>query len=350
MRNIKSIGLLLLLPLLVACSQEEVQVAAEKPPVKVIRVEVQQLEPQDLVEEFTLPGSLEAWKDLTLAAEVSGLVEEVAVEEGTRIRKGQRLVRIDTLTLQANYDSAKSDFELREKTMKRLDKLHGEQLVSAQEYDNATSALQVAAATLRSAEIMLQKGRLDSPIDGFLEERFVEPGEYVSTGDPLIRVVKIDQLKVNVDVPEKDIQFLHKGDRVKIDSSSVNGWGYGQLTGQITHVGYVGAVQTRTYRVQIALPNPDQALRPGMIVRTRFVRRQLEKVLVVPLYTVVERDGRKYIFVKEGDLARQREVVLGATLDGRVVVRSGLQAGDEVIVKGQQLLIDSALVRAGGDI
>ena len=72
-----------------------------------------------------------------------------------------------------------------------------------------------------------------------------------------------------------------------------------------------------------------------MIVRTRFTRRQLNQVLVVPLYAVVDRDGQKYLFIKNGDNARQQKALLGAILSGEVVVREGLHAGDEVVVKGR---------------
>ncbi len=340
---------LLLLPIFTGCGKEEVQVAAETPPAKVIQVETLRVVPQDLVEEFSLPGSLEAWQDLVLAAEVSGPVEQVLAEEGARIKKGQELVRIDSMTLQANLDSALSAHELQAKTAARLKELRQEQLVSAQEYDNAVSALDMAAASLRNARIMLAKGRLESPLNGLLEKRFVEPGEYVGVGDPLVRVVRIDRLKINVDVPEKDVSFLRAGERVRIDGSSVGGWSYGQLEGEITHVGYVGAQLTRTYPVRIGIDNPDGALRPGMIVRVRFVRRMLDQVMVIPLYAVVERDGEKVIFVRDGEHARLQPVRLGATLSGQVVIEAGLKPGDEVIVKGQQLLQDGVRIEGGGN-
>ena len=320
--------------------------AAEVPPIKVTRVETLRVEPRDLIEEFTLPGSLEAWNDLTLSAEISGPIEGVEAEEGDRLIAGEELVRINTQTLQTSYASTRAEFELRQKTERRLKQLIEEQLVSNQEYENAAGALDIAAASLRATEVMLAKGILKSPIDGLLEERFVDPGEYVGVGDPLVRIVQVDRLKVNVDVPEKDIQFLHKGASVSIDSSVINGWGYGTLQGKITHIGYVADPLTRTYRVLIEIANSNEALRPGMIVRTRFTRRQLNQVLVVPLYAVVDRDGQKYLFIQNSKKARQQQVLLGAILSGEVVVREGLQAGDEVVIKGQQLLMDGALINS----
>lgn len=349
MRNTSYLILGMLLALVLpGCSPDESEVPPVAPPVKEVQVEVLKVAPRNLVEDFTLPGSLEAWQDLLLAAEIAGPVEEVLVEEGAAIHQGDELVRIDTLTLQAGQESARSEYELRKKTEDRLARLHAEQLVSTQEYDNAVSALRIAAANLRTADIMLEKAQLVSPLDGLLERRFVEPGEYVGAGDPLVRVVRIDKLKINVDVPEKDISFMKPGDRVVIEGTTTQGWGYDSLEGRISHAGYVGAAQTRTYPVRIEIDNPRGALRPGMIVRTRFVRRNLDQVLTVPLYAVVERDGGKYLFLRDGDLARQQQVVLGVTLNGKVVIREGLAPGDEVVVKGQQLLIDGVRIALGG--
>ncbi len=339
--------LLALVFLLPGCSKQEKEVVAEEAPAKVTRVETLKVAPRDLIEEFTLPGSLEAWKDLTLSAEVAGPIERIGAEEGATVTAGQTLVQIDTLTLQANRESARSVFDLRQKNERRLKQLIDEQLVSTQDYENAVSALDIAAATLRLADIMLAKGTLKTPINGLLEERYIEAGEYVGVGDPLVRVVQIDRLKVIVDVPEKDIQYLHKGAGVTIDSSELSGWGSDSLHGKIANIGYVAAPLTRTYRVQLEIENRNRKLRPGMIVRTRFVRRRLEQVLLIPLYAVVERDEQKYVFVRHSENVHQQKVVLGATLNGEVVVHEGLSAGDEIVIKGQQLLIDGALISTG---
>jgi len=333
--------MMLILP---GCNKEEKSVAAGNAPAKVVPVETHQIIAQNLIEEFSLPGSLEAWKDLMLAAEIAGPIESVGAEEGDRVIANQALVKIDTLTLQINYQSARSVFDLRQKNERRFKQLIDEKLVSTQDYENASSALDIAAASLRSAEFMLSKGTLNSPINGLLEERFVDPGEYVGLGDPLVRVVQIDRLKINVDVPEKDIQYLKKGAIVKIDSSRISDR---SLQGTIIHIGYVADPVTRTYRVRIEIDNSNMALRPGMIVRTRFVRRKLDQVLVVPLYAVVDRDEQKFLFIRNGEQVRQQRVLLGTTLKGEVVVREGLAAGDEVVIKGQQLLLDGMLISSG---
>jgi membrane fusion protein (multidrug efflux system) len=84
-----------------------------------------------------------------------------------------------------------------------------------------------------------------------------------------------------------------------------------------------------------------------MIVRTRFVRRRLDQVLAVPLYAVIDREGQKYLFIRKGETARRQQVALGEILNGEVIIREGLAAGDEVVVRGHQLLADGAPIRSG---
>jgi membrane fusion protein (multidrug efflux system) len=102
---------------------------------------------------------------------------------------------------------------------------------------------------------------------------------------------------------------------------------------------------TRTYRSKIEISNRDGFLRPGMIVRVKFVRRIIRDALVVPLYAVIDRDGQKFVFVEEDGTAVIRQVRLGPIINGTVVVFGGIQAGEHLVVKGQQLLADGGSVR-----
>jgi len=96
--------------------------------------------------------------------------------------------------------------------------------------------------------------------------------------------------------------------------------------------------------VRAKIDNQTETFRPGMIVRARFLRRQLHQVLAVPLSAVINREDKKLLFVRQDDRAMAREVELGAIIDGEVVVTSGLEVGNEVIIKGQQMLIDGARI------
>lgn len=337
--------------LLVSCQQEPAaEMDKQQTPVKVVQVSVEEVRLQDMVESFTLPGSLEAWEDLTLAAELAGPVRWIGPQEGDKLVSNQELARIDSDTLKSDHERYRSTFEVRNRKLERYRKLIDEQLVSQQELDNMELALDEARADLRHSELLLEKSSVRTPINGILDDLLVDVGEYVKVGDPLLRIVQVDRLKVLVDVPEKDVPFLQIGETVKITPAVINDTrSVYHLNGTIEYIAYTADDLTRTYRARIIIDNSSGLLRPGMIVRARFVRQQMNQVISAPLYAVLDRDDEKLVFVEEEGVARQQVVTTGSAVGQRVIIHRGLKPGERLIVKGQQLLVDGARVASGGN-
>lgn len=340
-----------LLVFVVGCQpeQESTAIAQEAPPVKVVQVSVETVKSKKMVETFTLPGSLEAWEDLTLAAELNGAIRWIGPEEGDPLKSGQDILKIDTDTLQADYERHRISFEIKQRKFDRYEKLVSQQLVSQQELDDMKYSLEEVRADLRHSELMLLKGVLRSPVVGVLDDLMVDRGEYVVTGQPMARIVQVDRLKVMVDVPEKDVSYLKVGDDIRIVGAVIDGKEAVTTVGRIQHIAYTADPATRTYRAKIAIDNKDGVLRPGNIVRAHFSRRNIQNALSVPLYALIDRDGRKVVFVEDNGVARMVSVTTGAVIGRRIVVEEGLAAGDRIIVKGQQLIMDGAQVAVEGE-
>ena len=317
----------------------------EKQPVNVA---VEVLAPMTVEETFTLPGTLEAWEDLSLSLEQSGTIQWIGPSEGSRVKNGEEILRIDTELLEAQHSRNQVDLELKEKQLERVQSLLSEKLVSEREFDEANHDVQTARTALEQSSIAIRKSTLVSPIDGILDRLYVDRGEYGNPGTLAAVVVKINKLKVNVDVPEKDVSYVKSGQRVKVLPAEVNVSGIGR-SGRIIHVSYLADENTRTYRTRVRIDNSDGFLRPGMIVRVNFVRSVIEDAIVVPLYAVMDREGVKYVFVEEDGTAVKREVHLGPIINGKVVVFGGVQEGEHLVVKGQQLLLDGGPVKVVED-
>lgn len=325
----------------------EPEPVAETAPVEEVRavnVGVTVLEPKDVEETFTLPGTLEAWENLTLSLEQSGPIVWIGPSEGDRLKTGDEILRIDKEALQAQHAKNGTNYDIRQKQLERADSLLKEQLISERERDEVYQAFQAASASLTETRIALENSTLTSPIDGILDRLLVDRGEYGNMGTPAGVIVKVDKLKVVVDVPEKDVAYTKTGQRVMVQAAEVNGKGLGRR-GRIIHVSYLANDMTRTYQTKVEIGNSDGFLRPGMIVRVKFVRRLIKNALVVPLYAVIDRDGQKFVFVVEDETAVLRQVHLGPIINGTVVVFGGIQAGEHLVVKGQQLLADGGPVR-----
>ena len=317
----------------------------EKQPVNVA---VDALVPRDVEETFTLPGTLEAWENLTLSLEQPGTIIWIGPSEGDWLRAGDEILRIDKEALLAQHASNGTDYDIRKKQLERADSLLKEQLISERERDDVYQAFQSASTRLTETRIALEKSTLFSPIDGILDRLLVDRGEYGNMGTPAAVIVKVDKLKVVVDVPEKDVPYTKTGQKVVVLLAGVDGKGVGR-PGKIIHVSYLANEMTRTYRSKVQIDNKDGFLRPGMIVRVKFVRRNINEAIVVPLYAVIDRDGEKFVFVVEDDTAVRRKVRLGPILNGKVVVFGGIQEGEHLVVKGQQLLLDGGPVKVVED-
>ena len=315
---------------------------------KPVNVAVDVLVPRNVEETFTLPGTLEAWEDLTLSLEQPGPIIWIGPSEGDRLKKGDEILRIDKEALLSQHASNGTDYDIRKKQLERADSLLKEQLISERERDDVYQAFQSANTSLIETRIALEKSTLFSPIDGILDRLLVDRGEYGDMGTPAAVIVKIDKLKVIVDVPEKDVPYTRTGQRVVVLPAGINGKGVGR-PGKIIHVSYLANESTRTYRSKVQIDNRDGYLRPGMIVRVKFVRRVIDDALVVPLYAVIDRDGEKFVFVVEDGTAVRRQVRLGPILNGKVVVFGGVQEGEHLVIKGQQLLLDGGQVKVVED-
>jgi len=340
-----SLGFLFLF-LLAGCENNdgpEANATIERPE-KVVPVSYEIVKASDLLETFTLPAGLEAWEDLVISAEIAGPVNRINFEEGQRVKKGEVMLEIDAERVKSNLARDEENYAVNKRKLERYRELSAEGLVSDQELDELDNLVTAADMTLKATRIQLDKCYPKAPISGIVDLHYVDRGEYVDSGKPLLRLVQIDKLKAIADIPEKDVLYLKVGQAVDIITATINDREPSSLKGTIEHIAYSANEMTRTYRAKIVIDNSAGTLRPGMIVRARFVRQQLQQVISVPLYAVLDREGKKSVFVVENGVAKQLNVEIGSSVDQRVVIKSGLQAGQRLIVKGQQLLIDGAKI------
>ena len=182
-----------------------------------------------------------------------------------------------------------------------------------------------------------------APTAGVIDDRFVEPGEYIHEGAPAFRLVNADNVKIVVDVPEKDIGHVKLGQTMPFH---VAGLGETSLTAGVTRVALAGNAQDNTFRVEASAANPSGFLRPGMIGDASVVRGVIEGAILVPLSSVIPQRGGYVAFVVRDGRAVRCTVRIGAFAAEEAMVSSGLSVGDELIVEGHRALEDGALVEA----
>jgi membrane fusion protein (multidrug efflux system) len=326
-----------------ACSQadgaEPAEPVQEKADTRQVRVETILVTPQAFREKVQLTGVVDAENDVTISAEAGGRVVEI-MELGAQVRAGAIVARFDERVLKSQLEAAEAAFQLAEDTYRRQKALFQDSVISALEYENVRSRRDQAAAALEQARKMYDDTRLSSPISGRVEERFVERGELVSPGSPVVRVVDTRRVKVRAGVPERYAADIAEKAPTWITVPSLGI----EEEARLTFVGRVVDAKSRTFPVEVELENSSARLKPEMVVDIAVERRSIGEALVVPQTALVRDDQGTglYVVVEQGDklVAVRRTVVTGPSFNGTVVIESGIQAADQVVVVGQSNLTD----------
>lgn len=318
--------------------------AQDPTPPPPVNVEVMTLTAVPTYEDtFTLPAVVEPERTVKVAAEVAGRIDRLVLEEGRACTKGQELVVLNKDLLKAEYDRAKAQAEFDGWQRDRTKELVGQNAATQNELALTASRARASEAALRLSEEQLRRSVIVAPVDGILNRLPVEVGEYVTAGMPVAEIVNIGTVRVVVQVPEQDIQYLRIGQEADVlpDATSVTG-----PAGQIAYISEVADEMTRTTRVEIEVANAKGALRGGQVLRARLTRQVLHDVLMIPLQDVIPQEDGKSVYVAVDGKAEQRAVEIELKRNPALVLPgSQLKAGDQLIEKGKEYVSPGQAVR-----
>lgn len=336
---------LLLLPLSTwACgaSTEARGATDEQARTRVINVEVTSVEPASFIETIRLTGTVQASQDVTVSAEESGVVREILVEKGNRVRVGDPIFRLDSDLLQAQVDQAQAASDMATETWERRKRLYEDDHVGSELiYLEAKHAAEQARANLTLLLGRLERTVVRAPIDGILESREIEVGTLVNAGTPVARIVDTDPVKITAGVPERYAMDVRPGSEASATFDVLAGRAF---QGRISYVGATVNPRNRTFPIELTIANPGGMVKPEMVADVAVVRRTLNEVVVVPQESVVRVENGYVVFVVTGSgvdsRAEARPVDLGPTQQNKVVILDGLFSGDRLVVVGQETVAD----------
>ena len=300
-------------------------------------------------------GTVENVIDPTVGAEVAGRVTRVAGFTGKKVTKGELIAEIDAedFQIQGRADKAEigrltSLLEQQERVVERNKKLVGQGFISQNAIDDAIAqrnALrqQLAAARARAEATGrgLTKARVLAPIDGEIETQIVAVGDYVKLGDPLFKLVGVQELRVHLLLPEAAAMRIKPGLKVILSPPAAPEQLFEARIDEIRPT--VGATN-RALDAIVKIRGEGTWFRGGGSVNARIVIRTVEGALMVPEHSVVLRPAGKVVYAIEGGVARQRNVETGMRQDGFQEILKGLTAGETVAVDGAGFLTDGAAV------
>lgn len=317
-------------------------------PIPAVTVTLQRIDPitsastpelaQQLRDTFDVPAVVAPNRIVPVSAEVAARVEQLPREKGQSVKAGELLVELNTDLLKADVDRVTAQSQFAGNELKRVRELKDKGAATQNEVDNLKTVQDVSLAELKSAQAKLDRAKIFAPVDGLLDDRPVEKGQYVSPGNLVARIVDTSIVKVMVDVPERDIAYFRIGQEQEIlfSKGDISSGLQDRKVGKITYVGALANEQTHTTRIEVSIPNPDGQLRSGQMVTARLTRQILDQLIVIPLEAVIPLEEGKVVYVAQNDVAQQRTIQLGTIKGSGVQVLSGLNKGDRLIVSGQR--------------
>jgi membrane fusion protein (multidrug efflux system) len=342
-------GALLASLLLAACSGKDAD--KDKKEEAIVPVEAAAVTTGAIDAAYRGTATLEAEDEATVVAKASGVIQQIMVEEGQRVRAGQALARLDTERLKLEVERSKSNLDNLENIYKRYESVFQRNLVSREVYEKSKFDLSGARAAYDLAALSLHESEIRAPFDGVVTARFIKAGNMIQVNAQAFRITKMDRLQAALHVPERDIHKLRPGHEVKL---AVDAWPGKLFEGHVVRVNPVVDAATGTVKVTVQMAENQPELRPGMFGRAEILYDRKENALLIPKDSVMTEDAQQAVFVVTGDKAHRRTIKTGYSDSDHYEVTEGLKSGEQVVTTGQTNLKDDAKVQivhpAGGPV
>jgi RND family efflux transporter MFP subunit len=321
---------------------------------------VAKVEVRDVPVEVRAPVDLRPLTQADVGSKTLGYLDAVFVDRGDAVKKGQAVALVRPSDLPDQLAAAKSALAqaeaaaaLAKANLERAARLAPQGIVSQQELQQATTATATTEANLAAAKaqvaglaVRLGETRIDSPLDGVVVQRRLDPGALVgptaNTGS-ILTVARIDVIRVFIPVNEREVQSIRVGQEGHVVLDAMPGKDH---RGQVVRVTPAIDPLTRTVDAEIQIANPSMELKPGMYGRGSIVVGIHRNGLVVPAGAVQISTDRHFVFVLNGDRVNRVEVQIGVDGGDWLEVTSGLNPQAEIVTAGSDTLSDNALVRA----
>lgn len=325
--------------LLASCSERQ----AEEKKVEAKKVSVQRINSSSQEVILHYSGVLEPEHTAKIGFAVPGVVDRILVEEGQHVNKGQLLATIDATEYVNALAIADAGLEQAEDMYERLDGLYQKGSLPEKDFIDIKTKLAQARANKSINAKRIADSKLTAPISGTISGKMIEQGSTAAPGVPAFSIVKTDHIYAKLSVPESEIGKVKRGTEVNVYIPTLND----TLTGKVSIINPQADGVSKTFPIKVLISNSTGQLLPGMIADARINTGLKTEGITIPAKAVVrDADDLTYVFVlgQENKVIRKRISLGNATGQNEILVKDGLQEGDQLVVAGQTSLKDGATV------
>jgi membrane fusion protein (multidrug efflux system) len=313
---------------------------------ELLPVETKEMSQEFFSRYFEVNGVMEALTDAYISPEINGQIQKIKVDRGSRVKKGDLILRLNTDVTKKSMEEIETSLELAKRIFTKQEELWEQNIGSELQYLEAKNAMESLEARLATLQKQLEMAHVSAPFSGIIDDIMVKEGELASPGIPLVHLVNLRGMRVSANVSEAYLSRVSKGDLVELRFPAYPEL---MLKAAVTRLGEVINPQTRTFTLEVELENEGEKLKPNMLTSVRIQDYKNDNALVVPsnilrqdfigtfLFRVAEVDG--------ASIAQKVYVKRGITVQDQTMITEGLSAGDLVITKGFNLVSDGTQLR-----
>jgi len=309
-----------------------------------IRVKAKAVQNVNDMSNLRYSGTVEAAQTIPLTFQSSGTVEQVLVQEGDAVRKGQLLAVVNKADNQSIYNSSLASYQQAKDAYDRLKQVYDNGSLSEVKWVEMETNMKQAESQLQIAKNSLDKCNLYAPTNGVIGKRNVEPGQSSIASFSPIELVKIETVLVKISVPENEIGKIKKGMTATFTISALDNKSF---EGTITNIGVVADQFSRTYEVKMTVNNSNLEMKPGMVCDVILNATSKKELVTIP-YTAVSKDaeGNSFVYIVSPDQksVKKQIIKVGNYQSSGLEILSGITANETIVVEGKDKLSDNSTI------
>ncbi|ACH66547.1 efflux RND transporter periplasmic adaptor subunit [Aliivibrio fischeri] len=338
MNKTKSIALVVLL----ACTLSTPSYAKKTRGNQSVAVLSEEVATHEISQSLSLIGKLKASESVVISPEVAGKIERIAVKANQNVRKGQLVVQLNDDKAIAAIKEARAYLNDEKRKLTEFQRLAKKNAITQTEIDGQKASVDIAQARLDAANADLSDLHISAPFAGTVGFIDFSRGKMVSAGTELLTLDNLSVMQLDLQVPERYLSMLSVGMNVEATSQA---WENSVFSGKLIGVDSRINAETLNLRVRIEFPNKELKMKPGMLMAATLDFPAINAP-IIPVQALEYSGTKRYVYViGEDNKAIRTEVTLGARVENRVVIASGLNVGDEIVVQGLVNMRDGVTVK-----
>lgn len=304
---------------------------------------------EDLFNHYVeLQGNVTTKQNLIVFPEYSGVLSKVYVKEGQSVSKGQILAKIDDGGLSQQVAQLQIQADLAKTTFERQERLWKQKIGSEIQYLQAKSSYEAQEQAVNQLQHQIAKTMVKAPFSGTIDDVITDQGSVVAPGQSqLFRIVNLKDMYIETDVPERYVSNITKGKSVFVEFPVLGK----SMEAKVRQAGNFINPANRTFKIEVAIPNKDNAIKPNLTAKLKINDYSDEKAILIPQSVISENsEGQQYVYVitdKNDNKAKAQRVIIetGRTQNGYIEVLSGIENGHEIIEEGARSVKDGQEVK-----